>query len=282
MRHRALSAALILSLLLPASTAAPFVAVLALSCAQPGRVSPSHTETPERVWSPPLVYPPELREARVEGSVTLEAVVDSAGTVDPGSIRVLNSSHEAFEAPAITMLRGTRFRPGHVDGRTVTMLVQVPVHFTLQGGQVVEVSDSIEALSETRTGERLARAGRIGDAMAAFSRAQVLDPRLHTSSSFWFPICWYGSLWGHAADVIDACDEVVRLAPTDPASLRARGVARIMTGNFEGAIADLEMLATLTESSEERTMCRAWVDSLRSGQDPLTPQVVESMRRREE
>jgi hypothetical protein len=162
------------------------------------------------------------------------------------------------------------------------MLVQVPVHFTLQGGQVVEVSDSIEALSETRTGERLARAGRIGDAMAAFSRAQVLDPRLLTSSSFWFPICWYGSLWGHAADVTDTCDEVVRLAPIDPASWRARGVARVMTGDFEGAIADLEMLATLTESSEERATCRAWVDSLRSGQDPLTPQVVESMRGREE
>jgi TonB family protein len=89
-------------------------------------------DPPTRISGPPVHYPEDLRQAGIEGFVTLEFVVDQAGRVEPRSITVLNSTHPGFEPPAIEVVRGSRFSPGRVRGLGVRVLVEQTIAFTIR------------------------------------------------------------------------------------------------------------------------------------------------------
>lgn len=76
-------------------------------------------------------YPEILRQAGVEGRVLVEAVIDTMGRAERGSVRFVNSSHQLFEAPARETVQSCRFRPGRISGRAVRVRVQVPINFTI-------------------------------------------------------------------------------------------------------------------------------------------------------
>ena len=88
-------------------------------------------EPPVRISFPPLEYPRALLQVRVEGSVVLEAIIDTLGHPEPGSIRVINSTNRAFEAAARDALRRALFRAGRVQGQRVRVLVRQPLRFQL-------------------------------------------------------------------------------------------------------------------------------------------------------
>lgn len=88
-------------------------------------------EVPELLSHPPLRYPEFLRKSGLEGSVQLEFVVDTNGVAEGESMKVIHAAERAFEAPAISMIQGSRFRPGRVLGRKVRVLVRMDVVFTL-------------------------------------------------------------------------------------------------------------------------------------------------------
>ena len=107
----------------------------------PGSGEPGATEPmpeslvedrPVLLAAPVPPYPALLREARVEGLVTIEAVVDTTGRPEPGSLRVVESTNTGFNAAAVATIRGALFRPGRVWGRAVRVLVRVPVAFRLR------------------------------------------------------------------------------------------------------------------------------------------------------
>src|SRR5512144_2213220 len=89
-------------------------------------------DRPELLAAPVPPYPALLREARVEGLVTIEVVVDTTGRPAPGSLRVVQSDNAGFNAAAVATIRGALFRPGRVWGRAVRVLVRVPVAFRLR------------------------------------------------------------------------------------------------------------------------------------------------------
>jgi len=91
-------------------------------------------EPPERISFPAPEYPRILLEARVEGTVVLEAVIDTTGHAEPPSIKVISSTNRAFEAPAREAMRRGLFRPGRVRGQAVRVLVQMPLRFVIPGG----------------------------------------------------------------------------------------------------------------------------------------------------
>jgi protein TonB len=76
-------------------------------------------------------YPPLLRDAGVVGTVTLRMRVLENGTVDPESISVENSTHEAFADAAKRVVERMRFRPAKVAGKAVKVWVTLPVTFQL-------------------------------------------------------------------------------------------------------------------------------------------------------
>jgi tetratricopeptide (TPR) repeat protein len=80
-----------------------------------------------------------------------------------------------------------------------------------------------------------AKKGNIQEALAGYAKVQRLDPALDISVLFWNSLCWFGSLWGYAAEVMDACKKAVALDPENGNIRDSRGLARALTGDIEGA-----------------------------------------------
>jgi len=76
-------------------------------------------------------YPDMLRDAKVEGEVLTQFVVDETGAPDMSTFRVLKSSHELFTATVQAALPNERFYPAELKGRKVKQLVQMPFQFSL-------------------------------------------------------------------------------------------------------------------------------------------------------
>src|SRR6266545_4350006 len=57
-------------------------------------------ELPVMLAGPTAAYPDLLRQAGIHGRVVLEAVIDTLGHVERGSVVVVESAHAAFVAPA--------------------------------------------------------------------------------------------------------------------------------------------------------------------------------------
>jgi TonB family protein len=86
------------------------------------------TERPRMLRPVPLVYPDSLRRRGVGGDAVVEFVVDTLGRVEP-DIRVIETAHPGLAEPARATIRPARFRPGHVQGRKVRVLMTLRFHF---------------------------------------------------------------------------------------------------------------------------------------------------------
>lgn len=89
-------------------------------------------DAPVLLSGPPLGYPELLRQARIQGRVEVEAVIDASGRAEAGTVTVVRSPHPAFDQPARDFVRRALFRPGRMHGRAVRVLVRVPIEFALR------------------------------------------------------------------------------------------------------------------------------------------------------
>jgi outer membrane biosynthesis protein TonB len=80
------------------------------------------------------IYPKELLEGGVEGSVDAEFVVDTTGRVDLGTVNILASAHEQFTTSVQTALAGAMFRPAWRNLRKVRQLVRQRFSFRIYRG----------------------------------------------------------------------------------------------------------------------------------------------------
>jgi periplasmic protein TonB len=83
---------------------------------------------PKRISGSPPEYPAVPREAKLEGVVILEAVINERGEV--GRIRVLHSA-PLFDRAAITAVEQWRYTPTLLNGVPVSVLMTITVNFTL-------------------------------------------------------------------------------------------------------------------------------------------------------
>lgn len=90
----------------------------------------------EMVTQPRFVYPRIQLEAGIAGRVVLQFIVDTLGQVEPTSIEVLSSTHQAFTSAAREGILLARFVPAHYGGHTVRQLSKMPVSFTTKPGEV--------------------------------------------------------------------------------------------------------------------------------------------------
>jgi len=75
-------------------------------------------------------YTPEAKKAKIEGSVTLECVVEPDGTI--GDVEVTKSLDAGLDQEAIKAVKQWRFEPGTKDGKPVPVLVTLEMTFTLR------------------------------------------------------------------------------------------------------------------------------------------------------
>jgi protein TonB len=73
-------------------------------------------------------YPPLAKQARIEGDVQLEAVIDTAGTVT--ELRAL-SGPEPLIPPALDAVKQWKYKPVVQNGKPVTVQTYITVQFRL-------------------------------------------------------------------------------------------------------------------------------------------------------
>ena len=77
-------------------------------------------------------YPVILRAAGVEGELQALLVVDTAGLVEAGSVRIARSTNELFSAAVVAAVPLMRFHPAEVRGVKVRQLVEQPFTFQIR------------------------------------------------------------------------------------------------------------------------------------------------------
>jgi periplasmic protein TonB len=75
------------------------------------------------------VYPAEAREARQEGAVVVDALIDASGAVRQATVL---EGAEVFRAPALAAIKQFRFKPALVEGRPVAVRIRYTLRFRLE------------------------------------------------------------------------------------------------------------------------------------------------------
>jgi regulator of sirC expression with transglutaminase-like and TPR domain len=94
----------------------------------------------------------------------------------------------------------------------------------------------------------------------------------------WGKLCWFGSLNNQAQDVMFACEKAVKLKPNDGKFRRYRGLARALTGNYQGAIDDFQLLVESIEDEDKKAIVEGWIETLKKGENPFTSEVLEEFK----
>ncbi|MCT7951970.1 hypothetical protein NG798_19410 [Ancylothrix sp. C2] len=158
--------------------------------------------------------------------------------------------------------------PGLVNAKTSREpLTQPSFNFSLQARR-----QNISAL--LAEAEILVTQGEVKRAIAIFAEAELLSPNQQIPALDWNSLCWYGSLWGQASDVLSACDKAVELEPEAEEFRDSRGLARALTGNIAGAIEDFQAFVNSTEDQDRKIERQGWINMLRQGKNPFTPQQI--------
>jgi TonB family protein len=80
--------------------------------------------------APTPLYPDRLRNARIEGHVLVQFVVDDHGRPDMTTFKVLKSSDNELTESVKHAVSGMSFFPAESAGQKVKQLVQLPFTFT--------------------------------------------------------------------------------------------------------------------------------------------------------
>lgn len=76
-------------------------------------------------------YPPLARQARIQGSVLLQAEISKDGSIE--NLRLI-SGHPMLAPAAIEAVKQWKYRPYILNGEPVEVETQITVNFTLSGG----------------------------------------------------------------------------------------------------------------------------------------------------
>jgi len=77
-------------------------------------------------------YPAYLEAEGIQGSATVQFVVDSNGRADSVSFSVLDATHPAFAESVRAALTGMLFSPAEINGHHVRQWVQQSFQFVIQ------------------------------------------------------------------------------------------------------------------------------------------------------
>lgn len=86
----------------------------------------------ERLSGPMPEYPMDLREEHESGSVMVEAVIDTSGHAEAGSLRVTSSSNHGFDRSAIRAVEGSVFRVTRTPWHAVRVLIHIPISYAVR------------------------------------------------------------------------------------------------------------------------------------------------------
>ena len=127
--------------------------------------------------------------------------------------------------------------------------------------------------------------------MKAYQNAQLIDTGLEIDANIWDLLCWVGALQNQATDILYASEKATHARPDSPNYRDTRGTVRALAGDLQGAIEDFESVLEQVGDNkrylslyrsvgfEDAQQRREWLEVLRLGENPFTPEVLETLRK---
>lgn len=218
----------------------------------------------------------EAREGDFEGALEAlrEAIVDDP-SMGPEAEGDLRRWHAAY-------LHGEAIQSAQSGAVGVLETIDRIREIDPQYYEVAGVEDSVSNALRPNLGARLQRAsmeGRISEALAMAEVYRTIANDPEALGTLLNSVCWYGSLQGYAAEVLDSCNDAVALAPEYEEIVDSRALARALTGDIPGAIEDFIDFINRSENDGERKQRGQWVDALQRGENPFTQEVLDDLLR---
>lgn len=136
-----------------------------------------------------------------------------------------------------------------------------------------------DADTYTRRGQLYFATGNDRAAIADLTRATELAP---TDATLWATLCRMGGLAGAAAETMAACEQAVKLAPTEGSPRDSRGLARALTGDDRGAIEDFQFFVQWSKQNGQYEQLgrqrETWITQLQAGQNPFDQATLAALR----
>jgi Tol biopolymer transport system component len=130
-------------------------------------------------------------------------------------------------------------------------------------------------------GEAFAQSGAGNAAEELYARAVrlLMDSR---DAGLANSVCWYGSLYGFAEIVLPVCERALEIMPGATYIVDSRGLARALTGDTEGAIADFQMYLDWTRIYGYYDLLgfkrEEWINRLQAGENPFDEATLQALR----
>lgn len=143
----------------------------------------------------------------------------------------------------------------------------------IYSGEVVEgYAELAEAQASIEEAVFAVEDGRVAEGLHLLEEAFNLAPNVTVSTRTYNQICWFGSLYGFAADVLFACERAVEIEPDNGGIADSYGVALVLTGDYETAI---DMFRLYIEQGGWNSDLRAsWIVELEAGRNPLDEETL--------
>ncbi len=146
---------------------------------EPVRVG-GNIKTPKKLHDVAPVYPQIAQQARMQGLVILEAIIDTSGNVT--NVRVLRSI-PALDQAAIDAVKQWKYEPTFLNGIAVPLIMTVTVNFDMDDGasaagdirNFLEERSSTEGLSYKPANGYWANTYLPGDPSMRFLHARLRD-----------------------------------------------------------------------------------------------------------
>ena len=95
----------------------------------------------------------------------------------------------------------------------------------------------------------------------------------------WLKLCEFGSGNNQAQDVMFACEKAVKLNPNDSYTQSIRGLARALTGDYQGAIDDLKVFVDDIKTKKNKARFEGWIETLKKRENPFTNDVLKELKK---
>lgn len=115
-------------------------------------------------------------------------------------------------------------------------------------------------------------------AYAAADRAAKMEP---DNITYLNKNCWYGAIAGHPEAVMDDCERTAQTRPDRLWARDSRGVARMLAGDYPGAIEDFTFVVDAMHaegySGGNVAQRERFIEAMQAGQKPVTEEDLESL-----
>ncbi|MEM8614179.1 MAG: AAA-like domain-containing protein [Cyanobacteria bacterium P01_H01_bin.105] len=147
--------------------------------------------------------------------------------------------------------------------------------YKVQGSYNLALDDFLTAIYIDNQDKKLVK-----EAVNLYLKAKKLGYPIKINTSELDTLCWVGSVYGYAEQVIDVCNKIVAIDPENSWNYDSRGIANALVGDFSQASDDFKKFLLLNEKYQPmdkkyREKREIWIRQLENSKNPFNEREIE-------